>query len=55
MPVATSLCVCVTMIPDNALGAKGTKALAPVLGHLTQLMKLYLNGEYDKVFQGRVW
>ena len=46
MSVVTLLCVCVTMISGNALGAKGAKALAPVLGHLTQLTKLSLRGKY---------
>ena len=43
------------MISGNRMDAEGTKDLSTALGYLTQLMKLYLNGEYDKVFQGRVW
>ena len=31
------------------MGAKGAKALAPALGHLTQLRELFLGGEYGNV------
>ena len=34
------------MIPGNNIGAEGVKALAPALGHLTQLKKLHVFGEY---------
>ena len=34
------------MIPGNDIGAEGAKALAPALGHLTQLKELNLSGEY---------
>ena len=37
------------MISDNGMGAAGAKALSPALGHLTQLTKLSLRGEYTNV------
>ena len=40
------VCVCCTMIPGNDIGAEGAKALAPALGHLTQLTELNLSCEY---------
>ena len=40
------VCVCCAMKPGNYIGTEGAKALAPVLGHLTQLTKLDLDGEY---------
>ena len=33
------------MMPGNSIGEEGAKALAPVLGKLTQLTKLNLHGE----------
>ncbi len=40
------LCVCCTMVPGNDIGPEGAKALAPVLGRLTQLTSLCMTGEY---------
>ena len=34
------------MIPGNGIGAEGAKALAPTLGHLTQLKELNMYSEY---------
>ena len=55
MAVVTLMCVCCTMIPGNGIGAEGAKALAPALGHLTQLTELNLGGEYDDGCEGRGW
>ena len=39
--------ICFTMmISGNNIGPEGATALAPSLGRLTQLTKLYLNGEW---------
>lgn len=55
MSLLTPLCVCCAMIPGNRMGAEGAKTLSPALEHLTQLRELSLRGEYDNVFEGRVW
>ena len=36
---------CSTMIPGNNVGPEGAKALAPALGQLRQLARLYMRGE----------
>ena len=43
------------MIPGNNIGAEGAKALAPALGHLTQLTMLFLDGECDNGCEGGGW
>ena len=53
--VTVLLCVCCTMIPGNNIGAEGAKALAPALGHLTQLRELDLGGECDNGCEGGGW
>ena len=45
MGVVTLFCVDVTMIPGNALGVEGVKALVPALKSLSQLTSLNLRSE----------